>query len=140
MCLKAKSLKKCTWEGGVEHAVPAGCLLAVVAPSNGEPSLTSYPPRWISLDCKGPPPLGMVKQALFVKGDWCEYAATLGLPTWADGLKPCYRRNVSLSDLRPCVVKVCRVLRRHAREPSQFWRDCITTSAQQRTVFASEGS
>ena len=35
---------------------------------------------------------------LFVKGAWCEYAGTLGLPTWADGLRLCYRCNVSRSD------------------------------------------
>ena len=35
----------------------------------------------------------------FVKGDWCQCAATLGLPMWTDKLRPCYRCNVSHVDL-----------------------------------------
>lgn len=27
---------------------------------------------------------------LYVKGDWSEYAGTLGFPTWADSLRPCF--------------------------------------------------
>jgi hypothetical protein len=25
-----------------------------------------------------------------IKGDWCEYAGTLGFPTWNDGIRPCF--------------------------------------------------
>ena len=32
---------------------------------------------------------------LFVKGDWSEYATTFGLPTWHDGVRPCYMCNGS---------------------------------------------
>ena len=31
--------------------------------------------------------------------DWCDDAGTLGLPTWADGPRPCYKCNVSRSEL-----------------------------------------
>ena len=27
---------------------------------------------------------------LYVKGDWSEYASTLGLPAWNDGIRPCF--------------------------------------------------
>ena len=27
---------------------------------------------------------------LYIKGDWAEYAGSLGLPTWHDALRPCY--------------------------------------------------
>ena len=27
---------------------------------------------------------------LYIRGDWAEYAHTLGLPAWNDGLRPCY--------------------------------------------------
>lgn len=30
---------------------------------------------------------------LFIKGDWAEYATTLGLPTWNDSVRPCYMCN-----------------------------------------------
>ena len=32
---------------------------------------------------------------LFIKGDWSEYATTFGLPTWHDGVRPCYMCNGS---------------------------------------------
>ena len=34
-------------------------------------------------------PLGFRALCLFVKGDWCEYSHTLGLPAWNDGVSPC---------------------------------------------------
>jgi hypothetical protein len=30
---------------------------------------------------------------LYIKGDWAEYAHTLGFPTWGDGMRPCYKCN-----------------------------------------------
>jgi hypothetical protein len=36
---------------------------------------------------------------VFVKGDWAEYAHTVGLPVWADGLRPCYECAGSGDDL-----------------------------------------
>jgi hypothetical protein len=27
---------------------------------------------------------------IFIKGDWAEYAHTVGLPQWSDGMRPCY--------------------------------------------------
>ena len=30
---------------------------------------------------------------LFIKGDWMEYATSLGLPTWRDGIRPCFACN-----------------------------------------------
>ena len=27
---------------------------------------------------------------IYIKGDWSEYATTVGLPSWQDGLRPCF--------------------------------------------------
>ena len=32
---------------------------------------------------------------LFVKGDWAEYSTTLGLASWTDAIRPCFKRNAS---------------------------------------------
>ena len=34
--------------------------------------------------------LGFIGVCLFLKGDWAEFSVTMGLPTWADGLCPCF--------------------------------------------------
>ena len=34
--------------------------------------------------------LPMRAVVLFVKGDWSEFATTIGLPSWADGYRPCF--------------------------------------------------
>ena len=36
---------------------------------------------------------------MYIKGDWAEYATTLGLPSWQDGLRPCFACNASSSRL-----------------------------------------
>ncbi len=36
---------------------------------------------------------------LYIKGDWSEYASTVGLPSWEDGLRPCYYCNSTLEHL-----------------------------------------
>ena len=36
---------------------------------------------------------------IFLKGDWAEYASTLGFPSWADNLRPCFGCNISRDDL-----------------------------------------
>ena len=33
--------------------------------------------------------MGMRSACIYVKGDWAEYASTLGFPPWNDGLRPC---------------------------------------------------
>jgi len=33
--------------------------------------------------------LGCFGVLMFLKGDWAEYASTVGFPSWADGLRPC---------------------------------------------------
>lgn len=32
---------------------------------------------------------------LYIKGDWAEYASSLGLPSWQDGVRPCYACNAA---------------------------------------------
>jgi len=36
---------------------------------------------------------------VYIKGDWCEYSNTFGLPTWHDGLRPCFSCAGSGPDL-----------------------------------------
>jgi hypothetical protein len=36
---------------------------------------------------------------IHIKGDWSEYAHTLGFPVWNDHLRPCYNCNSSGDDL-----------------------------------------
>ena len=36
---------------------------------------------------------------VFVKGDWCEYACTFGLPSWNDSIKPCFGCAASGADM-----------------------------------------
>ena len=44
-------------------------------------------------------PIRMRACCLYVKGDWAEYSSTLGFPTWADSLRPCYVCSGFGSDL-----------------------------------------
>jgi len=44
-------------------------------------------------------PIRMRACCLYVKGDWAEYSATLGFPTWSDSLRPCYVCSGFGSDL-----------------------------------------
>ena len=36
---------------------------------------------------------------LWVKGDWAEFCTTFGLPTWQDGLRPCFECSTTLEGL-----------------------------------------
>ncbi len=36
---------------------------------------------------------------LYVKGDWAELTATLGLPSWNSGVRPCYTCNSLGADM-----------------------------------------
>ena len=36
---------------------------------------------------------------LFLKGDWAEYAHSIGLPTWQDGIRPCFKCNACGPDM-----------------------------------------
>ena len=38
-------------------------------------------------------PLAMRSIIMFLKGDWSEFASSLGLPTWGDGCRPCFLCN-----------------------------------------------
>ena len=52
---------------------------------------------------------------MFIKGDWAEYASTMGFPTWHDSVRPCFGCNASLANLYP--TKIHRAI--HDRE----WRE-----------------
>ena len=43
---------------------------------------------------------------LYIKGDWAEYASSLGFPSWQSNLRPCYACNVAPADMQVCVGKV----------------------------------
>ena len=44
---------------------------------------------------KGGQSLGCKFACLYLKGDWAEFAISLGLPTWHDSLRPCFNCNCS---------------------------------------------
>ena len=39
-------------------------------------------------------PMGIKAALLFLKGDWAEFAATFGFPSWGDLLRPCFCCNM----------------------------------------------
>jgi hypothetical protein len=47
--------------------------------------------------------VGEVAQAVYcliwIKGDWAEYATTLGFPSWTSAVRPCFNCNCSLLDM-----------------------------------------
>lgn len=59
--------------------------------------------KWTSGDPERKAKAGqaMVRKAavVFLKGDWAEYAQTLGLPNWQDSMRPCFGCNVSPSQM-----------------------------------------
>eukprot|EP00959_Pyramimonas_sp_CCMP1952_P272388 5694953-Pyramimonas_sp.AAC.1 len=48
------------------------------------------------------PELGFTACVLYIKGDWCEHARTLGLASWAQGHNPCQYCELGKSELHSC--------------------------------------
>ena len=61
---------------------------------------------------------------MYIKGDWAEYATTLGLPTWQDGLRPCFACNSSLDQLYTTDDISPVSLPWHANEDHEYYAAC----------------
>jgi len=71
-----------------------------------------YGPSWSAVDigrtALGATTMQFLACILYVKGDWAEYAGTLGLPNWNDGLRPCFGCNCDLDDMYDLLVQLSR--------------------------------
>ena len=58
---------------------------------------------WLDSDegrkAQGDRPLPFRACVVYVNRDWAEYAATLGLPSWQDSIRPCFACNASGDDM-----------------------------------------
>ena len=69
----------------------------------------------------------MIKGAcLYIKGDWCEYAATWGFPTWRDALRPCFECNAFGLDMYCCAGNSFHELRWGTNDDHDYERACAT--------------
>ena len=98
-----------------------GCFnsLCVHSPTLLGPMVT-HPPSWELTSTSGPSwsevdigrtalgaaTMQFIACILYVKGDWAEYAGTLGLPNWNDGLRPCFGCNCDLDDMYDRLVEL----------------------------------
>lgn len=61
-------------------------------------------------------PLAVRCILMFVKGDWAEYATTLGFPSWADTVRPCFACNAAPQTLQATLKMDQRPWRQNAEE------------------------
>ena len=71
---------------------------------------------------------------LFVKGDWAEFAHTLGLPTWNDGLRPCFACPGYGPDLFASAGNNAQTLRWDANSDADFEAACRRCEIRLRIV------
>ena len=60
-----------------------------------------------------------------VKGDWAEYAATLGFPTWQDSLRPCFECAAFGPDMFECVGHSVASLHWTCNSDDDYERACV---------------
>jgi hypothetical protein len=81
---------------------------------------------------------------IYVKGDWSEYASTLGFPNWADGLRPCFQCCGFGDDLYVAANNTMDKLRWSVNEREDYYTACerciivvrVETAEQQREISA----
>ena len=61
---------------------------------------------------------------LYIKGDWSEFASSLGLPQWGDGLRPCFCCNSSPDDLYQVAGVGAMKLPWRENEIDDYFRAC----------------
>jgi hypothetical protein len=79
---------------------------------------------------------------LYVKGDWAEFTATLGLPSWNSGVRPCYTCNSFGADMYVGAGNEVGCLRWRINAVADYDSACerceirvlISTPAQQKSV------
>jgi hypothetical protein len=65
---------------------------------------------------------------IYIKGDWSEYASTLGFPNWADGLRPCFECSGYGPDLFVAAHNTMEDLRWRLNEPLEYHEACNNCS------------
>ncbi len=77
---------------------------------------------------------------VFVKGDWAEYAHTVGLPVWADGIRPCYECAGSGEDLYTPHGNSVLGLRWTTNTDADYHRACERCEVQVRLTAATKAT
>jgi hypothetical protein len=54
--------------------------------------------------------LPFIAAVIHIKGDWAEYAGTLGFPSWQDGLRPCFQCPAFGADMFSALGHTCVAL------------------------------
>ena len=62
---------------------------------------------------------------IYIKGDWAEYSHTLGLPSWNDGLRPCFACAGFGDDLYVAAGNGPGSLRWDCNKPGDFEQACL---------------
>ena len=98
-CLRKRTVCKCGCRGWCSFYAMlryvAWCLAALA--EGTWPARRHDRKPWQPTDearaTKAGTPLGVKAALIHIKGDWMEFATTLGLPSWNDGLRPCFACN-----------------------------------------------
>jgi hypothetical protein len=61
---------------------------------------------------------------IYIKGDWAEYAHTLGFPTWRDGIRPCFECNAFGENLYDTLSHSCDALNWRCNEDADYDATC----------------
>ena len=83
---------------------------------------------WIESDtsrlAKAGSPTAVKCAMLYIKGDWMEFATTVGLPMWGDGTRPCFCCNGFGDDLYETGGNSMEALRWHVNEEHDYFHAC----------------
>ena len=61
---------------------------------------------------------------LYIKGDWAEYAHTLGLPSWSECIRPCWICNAYGDDMYECLGNGPTGLRWNLNDEQDYYDAC----------------
>jgi hypothetical protein len=67
---------------------------------------------------------------VFVKGDWAEYASTLGFPNWMDGLRPCFECPAHGADMYSPLGHTVNALRWVCNDDTDYEAACVRCEVQ----------
>ena len=100
----------------------ARILAAGVAPSERHDRRA-----WLPSDRKRATNAGtpMIKGAcLYIKGDWMEFASTMGMPTWSDSIRPCFDCNCMRSNMYQVAGSSMDQLTWHLNNDLEYYTAC----------------
>ena len=106
LCIRKRSLCRCGCEGCCStYAIMDWLTWSFTAMAHGHhPAERHHGRLWSAQDSVRAPlagtPLRRRHVACHIKGDWAEFAGTLGFPSWVDAIRPCFKCNASAEDMR----------------------------------------